>query len=265
MTSNNQQQPPQDLQERLRFLEKQIAEKDEAYFELSATVAAIQADSSYTVKTMEKKTKLQLDRTSEELRRTTQEANQAHMALARLQQQRSPAAAVPVRHNFQQPTAVGPETSDMPPSTIFITADPPANSPTSVLVPQQPQKNGQALARHLLLQGPMQTPHDSIYNLLQHAQHSELQDTDIVWQIMQSSGENSKLWLKGALLWSATSRSTLRQACITGDASSTRDVIMTLDPRIRVSTDSIDLQAIAERLRNPLWQPSRSPISPPPV
>jgi hypothetical protein len=264
MSFNNQQpQPPQDLQERLRFLQKQIEEKDEAYFELSATLAAVQAESSYAVKTMEKKTKIQLDRTSEELRRTTQEANQAHMALARLQQQRSLAATVPIRHNFQQPTAVGPESNDMPPSTIFITEAAPANSPTSVAISQQ-QKTGQALARHLLLQGPMRKPHDSIYNLLQHAQHSELHDTDIVWQIMQSSGEHNKLWLKGALLWSATSRSTLRQACITVDASSTRDGTMTLEPRIQISTDAVDLQAITERLRNPLWQPSPSPISPPP-
>lgn len=268
LTNQHQLQQKQQLEERVRSLEQQINEKDEAYFELSATVVAIQAESNYVVKNMEKNTKLQLDRTTEELRRTTQEANQAHMSLARLQQQRQhqqhPATgAAAVRHNFQQvpPIAVGPSrTNDKPPSTIFVTSS--SNPPMTTVVSQPHQHTGQILARHLLLKGSMHQKQDSIYRLLQHAQNSNLQDADIVWQILQSSHENNKLWLKEALLLSPPSRSMLRQACCKGandDTSNGRkDVVMMMEPRIRVNSGgdtSIDLHAIAERLKNPLWKP----------
>ena len=247
MSSKNQQQQQQ-LQERIRALEQQLEDKDDAYFELSATMVTIQAETTFEIKKMEKATKLEVNLSKEELRRTTQEANQAHMALARLQKQRQQ-QQIPVHSSTSLPpvAAAAEPVEQKPPSTIFIT---PNCSPTTVVF-----HTGPALARHLLMHS---TTEDSIHHLLQHVQHSQqLQDTDICWQIMQSTHEtNRKLWLKQALLWSATCRAMLRQACCC-TTTDNNNTIMQPPSRIQVP---IDLEAISSSLLNPLWKPETTPV-----
>lgn len=246
------QQQNKALQDRIRALEKQLEEKDDENFELAATIATIQAESTYNVKSIEKETKLRLDQTNEELRRATQDANQAHMALARLQQQKQQQQYYPPPAPMQLDKPAPP--GDLP-STIFVESP---VSPTSVSLLLL--KSGPALAQHLLLCSPTITSSSdddssaSVRRMLHHAQYAaQLQDTDIVWKILQEYQMNNSStnleWLKEGLKWSASSRSQLRQAC---SATSNNHVEAS---RIQVAT-STDLRAIAESLRNPLWKPA---------
>ena len=245
------------LQERVQALEKQLEAKDDECFELSATLATIQAETSFEIKKIEKETTLQVNLAKEELRRTTQEANQAHMALRRLQrqQQQQPTRQVPVpptnvdapRMLHSSSSSEQPRVVVEPPSTIFVAS----SSARSIFYA------GQVLARHLLLNNI--DAEDSIYRFLQHAQHTtQMQETTLVWQIMQISfhekTKTAKLWLQQALDWSPMSRAMLRQACCGKIKNTTRQRVS----RIQVSS-SFDLRPIADCLLNPLWKPEMAP------
>ena len=255
----------QRLQERIRVLEKQLEEKDDQYFELSATMATIQAETSFEIKRMSKETSLQLNHSKEELRRARLEANQAHLALSQLRQpaSRPPLSSTIAPRALSSASAKSRDIENKPPVTVFVTS----TSPTASIV----FHTGPELARHLLMHVHAE---DSIHRLLEHAQHApQLQDTDLVWQIMQASSHEgittAKMWLQKALALSPMSRAMLRQACCANNKpfalrGGSRISCQTTDLRsIRGRPDlqspTIDLHAISSSLMNPLWRPGTTP------
>lgn len=263
----------QRLQEHILALEKQLQEKDDQYFELSATMATIQAETSFEIQKIQKETSLQLNLSKEELRRITLEANQAHMALSRFRKQqlqppesRLPLSSSIVPRALSNAGAESLDAENKPPATVFVKA---TSHPPPVVFHTGPE-----LARHLLKLSPEE---DSIHRFLEQAQHAnQLQETDLVWHILQSWSyegiKSAKQWLEHALAWSPTSRAMLRQACCNDEGKGTRGGSRIRCPTIevyemrggsRVKCPPIDLQAISSSLMNPLRRPDTIPSDAP--
>jgi hypothetical protein len=246
-SSTEQQRQLIELNERVKSLEKLLEEKDDEYFELSATMATIQAETKFETEKIRRETTMQLKLTKEDLRRTTQEANQAHMALARLKKHhlKYQQESLPKEMSYRKLTSQSEDVDlrEVPPRTIFV----PSERGTKVQY-----HTGQLLARHLLTQN--NDVNDDISSFLNHAQFSsQLTDTNIVWQILQHSYHNtnqiSEIWLRQALDWSPLSREFIRRACCVEH----KDIIQP-SSRIQYMSQE-DYQAVSVRLLNPLWSP----------
>jgi TolA-binding protein len=153
-------------QQQVDALRRELAAKDEANFDLSATLAAVEAETSHRVQQVEKESGSAVKKLEEQLRRVQQEANMARGQAVqlqnklRLQEQQFQQQAL-IQNQHQKPMVTP---TNMPRDTrIATTAPAPALSETTVHQPAssvnavtpQPSKNlpissGQRLAQHLL-------------------------------------------------------------------------------------------------------------------
>jgi hypothetical protein len=254
MDTNNNNSPEQrqltELKERIKSLEKLLEEKDDQYFELSATMATIQAEAKFETEKMRRETTMQLKLTREDLRRTTQEANQAHIALARMKKYNQKYQVERTSYSNLPSQSEDLDLGETPPPTIFVSSE---RGKTLH------HHTGQLLARHLLVINS--EIHDDISFFLNNVQFSsKLCETSIVWQILQHSFHNttqdSETWLCQALDLSPLSRNLIRRACCDSHKEGMQNV-----SRIQYMSQD-DIQAISVRILNPLWSPGMmdSPI-----
>mmetsp|Transcript_25255 Transcript_25255/g.37291 ORF Transcript_25255/g.37291 Transcript_25255/m.37291 type:complete len:572 (-) Transcript_25255:746-2461(-) len=251
---NQQEDHQASLAERIQMLEQQLAAKDDAYFELSATMATIRAEADVQVRNIQRDSKLELIKTQEELRRATREANQAHTSLARFQQR-----------GQEQQKPQEPKDNLNPPSTIYFQA----SVPDTVRSRNFDRSTSSILAQHLVNHcGPPPKKYDdddnTINNFLQKSQDSDaMEEEDIIWYILRhsihlfntgsTSTGSAKKWLKDALMLSPSSRSLLRRACSL-DSGKTFEASNSVQlSRIHVD---VDLHSVANRLKSPLLKPS---------
>ena len=88
--------PPQDNQSLLiESLRKQLEEKDEENFDLSASLSAVQVETNHRIGQVELESKQKINKLEEALRRAQQDANRARSALKKQQQQQQPPVLQP--------------------------------------------------------------------------------------------------------------------------------------------------------------------------
>jgi hypothetical protein len=156
-------------QQQVDALRRELAAKDEANFELSATLAAVEAETSHRVQQVENESGSAVKKLEEQLRRAQQEANlarsQAVQLQSKLKQQDQQFQQQVIIQNQHQKPMVTP--INLPRDTRIATAPAPAPAPASseatvhqpsvavtAVTPESsknlPISSGQRLAQHLL-------------------------------------------------------------------------------------------------------------------
>jgi hypothetical protein len=171
-------------QQQLEALRRELAAKDEANFDLSATLATVEAETSHRVQQVEKESGDAVKKLEEQLRRAQQEANMARSQAVQLQgklrqqDQQFQQQAI-IQNQYQKPIVTPTNTKA---ATATTTA--PASSETTLhqhaavvttVTPQPPTElplsSGQRLAQHLLrTTAQYSTCQENSAQRLQHAQ-----------------------------------------------------------------------------------------------
>jgi hypothetical protein len=174
-------------QQQVDALRRELAAKDEANFDLSATLAAVEAETSHRVQQVEKESGSAVKKLEEQLRRVQQEANMARSQAVLLQsklrqqeQQFQQQALIQNQHkkpmvtptNLPRDTRIATATATAPASSE-ATVHPPSAAVT-VVTPQPPTplpiSSGQRLAQHLLRTTAQYSNCQENNAQLQHAQ-----------------------------------------------------------------------------------------------
>ncbi|CAB9513821.1 expressed unknown protein [Seminavis robusta] len=242
-----QQQPPppqqpqldQQQQALIADLRRQLEEKNEDNFDLSASLAAVQVETNDKMELAEKESKQQIAKLEEKLRRTQQDANRARAALKKQQQQQQqqqlattktnaqqsplrqnnisspldPRASSRLEHNNSKPETLTCSASSPKPAVSrsnndhpMVDADPKAHTTTAT-------SYSSILAQKLLLE--LLPESHQVHALLSYAisdassnsSHSPPQDdVTLIWNLVQQSVDCSNhqalAVLEKALLWS---------------------------------------------------------------
>lgn len=172
-------------QQQVDALRQELAAKDEANFDLSATLAAVEAETSHRVQQVENQSGDAVKKLEEQLRRAQQEANLARSQAAQLQsklrqQEQQFQQQVLIQNQHQKPMVTP---TNLPRDTRTATAPAPVSSEATVhqpaaavtaVTPLPPThcsiSSGQRLAQHLLRTTAQYSTCQENNARLQHAQ-----------------------------------------------------------------------------------------------
>jgi hypothetical protein len=173
-------------QQQLEALRRELEAKDEANFDLSATLATVEAETSHRVQQVEKESGDAVKKLEEQLRRAQQEANMARSQAVQLQtklrqQDQQFQQQVLIQNQHQKPIVTP---TNLTRDTRTATATAPVSSETTLhqhlaavttVTPQPltqlPVSSGQRLAQHLLRTTAQYSRcQENNAQLLQHAQ-----------------------------------------------------------------------------------------------
>jgi len=186
------------LQERCRVLEQELEEKDESMFELSATLATVQAEAQHEVKQVRKETRDEITKYQEALRRTEREATLLHHQLSNV------TTAKNNNNNNNNNNAV----VQQPPAAPVV----PAATITTTDTTTQQQQQRPSLALVLLQSNIAKIPPPHV---VVAAANTHSSDVAFIWQLTEHCllHNTDWSWWKQALMQCATARSMIRTSC----------------------------------------------------
>jgi hypothetical protein len=260
--SNHHHQQQQQQQQSLiiQQLQQELEGKDDALFEVSATLAAVQAETQHRIQQVETDAALKIRQSEEALRRAQQEANQAHSQLQRLQKEEEQIAGAGVVVGI----GITPEQQQHQKRMKLTDVAAVDHSPKTKQQEHETRKRKRSnLAQHLLLHNNGDI-NDDIYTFLLQAQDSLWTDAQIGWRILElDTRHRNTHWTEQALRWSPTVRTLLRDACSGGPTvRSTTSIRMRRTTASRISgSESVfnNLDNVAASIREPLSKPNTTP------
>lgn len=224
------------LQEKVRSLEHALEEQKEEFFDLSATLATVQAETQHEIKQIQQQRDTEIQKVQEALRRTEREATRLHHQLSRT----STGPTAPTSAPVVTPAATTNNNAADAASSQHRDTDSSSSSATT----------RRSLAQHLLQTCPRQPP-----SLVIMAASNSFSTSDLafVWQLAELCLrlDDEWIWLKHALTWSTAARRIIQQAASEAPISRSTRISSS-------SLTSFQLQQVTQSLYDPLGSSNKT-------